>query len=193
MIIGENIADLRKQNNYTQQELADMLAYSDKSISKWERGEATPDIEVLLSIAKLFDVDIKYLLEIHNEEEKQEIKKIEKRVFSYKVIISAISCVAIWFLVTILYSAFLSIKGENLWILFIWGFPATFLVLLIFASIWAKPKWIFITLSLMVWSFITAFYLTILLYTNARIWYIFFIGLPLQLAVILASMLVYKK
>jgi len=193
MIIGENIAELRKRNNYTQQDLANILVYSDKSVSKWERGEATPDIEVLLKIAELFDVNINYLLEPHSEEEKEELIKTKKRIFSYKIIIAAISCVAIWFLVTILHTAFMSIEGLNLWIIYIWGFPSMFLVLMIFACIWAKPKWIFISLSLLLWTFIAAFYLNIVIYTKVNIWYVFIIGIPLQASIILSSMLIYKK
>ena len=51
--IAENIADLRKYNKMTQGELATMLNYSDKAISKWEHGEALPDIEVLIQLCNI--------------------------------------------------------------------------------------------------------------------------------------------
>jgi len=46
-IIGQNLLKLRKQKKLTQLELADKFNYSDKSISKWEKGESLPSIEVL--------------------------------------------------------------------------------------------------------------------------------------------------
>ena len=55
-IIAKNIADLRREQNLTQAELAARLNYSDKAVSKWERGESMPDITVLKEIADLFSV-----------------------------------------------------------------------------------------------------------------------------------------
>ena len=60
--ISENIAYYRKQNGDTQADLAEKLNYSDKSVSKWERAEGTPDIFILsitsLRIFYLFIYDI---------------------------------------------------------------------------------------------------------------------------------------
>ena len=48
----------------TQIELAEILNYSDKAVSKWERGESVPDISVLKQIADIFGVTVDYLLGI---------------------------------------------------------------------------------------------------------------------------------
>ena len=72
-IIAKNISDLRRENGYTQFELAEKLNYSDKSVSKWERAEAVPDVAVLKEIADLFGVTLDYMVE---EEHKQ--KTIDK-------------------------------------------------------------------------------------------------------------------
>ena len=61
-IIAQNIAELRRNNNMTQLELAEKLNYSDKAISKWERGESIPDVAVLKNIADIFLVSVDYLL-----------------------------------------------------------------------------------------------------------------------------------
>lgn len=78
--IAKNIAGLRKQKGLTQSELADILCYSNKSISKWERGDSLPDADMLYTIAKTFNVDVNYLFEEHdyNEEDKEQ-KEILKR------------------------------------------------------------------------------------------------------------------
>ena len=46
-ILAKNLVKLRKASNMTQSELAEKLSYSDKAVSKWERGESLPDIEIL--------------------------------------------------------------------------------------------------------------------------------------------------
>lgn len=65
--IAINITELRKKNGMTQAELAESLNYSDKSISKWERGDGIPDVVVLQNIAELFGVTLNDLIkeEIH--------------------------------------------------------------------------------------------------------------------------------
>ena len=61
-IIARNIARLRQQAGMTQLELAEKLHYSDKAVSKWERGESIPDVGVLKQIADLFRVTVDSLL-----------------------------------------------------------------------------------------------------------------------------------
>lgn len=61
-ILMKNLIYLRKQNNYTQKELADELNYSDKVISKWERGESVPDLEALKIIASFYNLTIDELV-----------------------------------------------------------------------------------------------------------------------------------
>ena len=59
-IVAKNITELRLLNNMTQMELAEKLNYSDKTISKWERAESTPDISVLVEIANLLFRSVQY-------------------------------------------------------------------------------------------------------------------------------------
>ena len=65
--IAKNITALRQGRKMTQIELAEKLNYSDKAISKWERGESIPDVTVLKSIADLFGVTLDYLLQESHE------------------------------------------------------------------------------------------------------------------------------
>ena len=53
----------------TQIELAEKINYSDKAVSKWERGESIPDVSVLLALAQLFGVSIDFLVTEHKNEE----------------------------------------------------------------------------------------------------------------------------
>ena len=60
--IGSNIAAYRKQAGLTQAGLAEKLNYSDKAVSKWERGDSDPSTSNLLALAKLFGVSAEELL-----------------------------------------------------------------------------------------------------------------------------------
>jgi transcriptional regulator with XRE-family HTH domain len=73
-IIARNIIELRRKNNMTQLELAEKLNYTDKAVSKWERGESLPDIAVLKTIADMFGVGLDYLVsEDHSGTETEHI------------------------------------------------------------------------------------------------------------------------
>ena len=61
-IVAKNIADLRRASGLTQMEFAEKLNYSDKAVSKWERGDSLPDVAVLKQIADLFQVTLDYLV-----------------------------------------------------------------------------------------------------------------------------------
>ena len=79
-IIGNNITALRTSAKLTQSELADKLNYSDKSVSKWERGESAPDIFILKQIADIFGVMVDYLLlEEHCDDSLVTKKMLTKR------------------------------------------------------------------------------------------------------------------
>ena len=77
MTLGEKLSKLRKEYNYTQEQLADILGVSRQSISKWESDIAYPETEKLIKIGKLFECSMDYLL---NEDitEKQGLQPTER-------------------------------------------------------------------------------------------------------------------
>ena len=62
LIFASNLIRLRTAAGMTQAELGEQLNYSDKSISKWERGDGTPDIFILSHIASLYGITVQDLL-----------------------------------------------------------------------------------------------------------------------------------
>ena len=60
--IAENIRKLRHNLNLSQEQLAERLGVRFQAVSKWERGETYPDIELLLSIASFFGISVDELL-----------------------------------------------------------------------------------------------------------------------------------
>ena len=65
--IGANIAAYRKRAQMTQAGLAEKLNYSDKAVSKWERGESAPDVITLVQLAELFGVTVNDMIKDPDE------------------------------------------------------------------------------------------------------------------------------
>lgn len=78
--IAENLVKYRKLNGISQVELAQMLDYSNKSVSKWERGLGLPDILILYRISVIFGISVSELIgqDDMSKETKELIKKSEK-------------------------------------------------------------------------------------------------------------------
>ncbi len=79
--IGRLICRLRKENGYTQLQLAQLLNLSDKTISKWERGQGCPDISVLKSLSDIFQVDMEKLLAGELKENRKTAGNMRKTSF----------------------------------------------------------------------------------------------------------------
>ena len=60
--IGECLRDLRKEKGLTQEQLAEKLNVSRRTVSRWETGSNTPDLDVLLQLADIYEVDLRSLL-----------------------------------------------------------------------------------------------------------------------------------
>ncbi|MEG2329211.1 helix-turn-helix domain-containing protein, partial [Anaerorhabdus sp.] len=60
--IGNFLSELRKEKGFTQQEVADVLNVSNKTVSKWERSEGYPEIETLIDLAGLYNISVDELL-----------------------------------------------------------------------------------------------------------------------------------
>ena len=177
---SKNLIIFRKSLGITQSELAKQLNYSDKAVSKWERGESIPDVYVLKQIADFFGVKVDILISEPKPEKKKLINLPKKRTF-----ICLTSCAIVW-LVAIVCYAFLGIifpSVQRTWLSFIYAIPITLIVLLSLTSAWEKKITKVIFTSLLTWTVILAIFLT-LLYTLAtvpqKLWMIWLIGLPIQ-------------
>lgn len=84
MILGEKIADLRKQNGWSQEELAEMMNVSRQSVSKWEGSQSIPDLQRILQLASIFSVTTDYLLK--DDYETADYTKEESNLESTRVI-----------------------------------------------------------------------------------------------------------
>ncbi len=190
-IIAANISELRKSSGMTQNELAEKLNYSDKAVSKWERGESVPDVSVLKAIADNFSVTVDYLLTREHKAYLEEKKENRKRKKGNRIIITLISVVAVWLVAVFIFLNFDSfLKGlDGTWLVFVYAVPVSCIVTLVFNSIWGKRLFNFIFLSLILWTLITCIYLTVLVAGGGNIWLLFVLGVPGQIIILLWSRL----
>lgn len=182
-IIAKNITELRKDNKLTQAEFAQKLNYTDKAISKWERGESVPSIDILKQIADMFNVTVDYLLHDAPKKEKNEYILSNDNT-SNKITITLLVVTMIWLIATVIYVYTRINLNVNNWTIFVWAVPCSCLVLLLFNSRWGKRVYTFYILTVLTWTSITCFYLQFLKY---QIWLIFIVGIPIQIAIILWS------
>lgn len=183
-VIAANISQLRRDKGMTQLELAERLNYSDKAVSKWERGESYPDVATLKEIAELFSVTVDYLLQAEHPQEKTARREYTKKQKRNRVLITSISCVLVWLIATFVFVNIdlLTTDMHAHWLTFIYAVPATAIVLLIFNSIWGRPRLNFIIISALMWSVLLAVCLSML---SANLWLLFLVGIPGQIIIVL--------
>ena len=186
-IVAKNIAELRLLNNMTQMELAEKLNYSDKTISKWERAESSPDIGVLVELANLFGVSLDYLVRSENidetvKENKQRETKYNRRVISY--ISESVSWVVAVFAFII--TSLITKKATFQWLYFVYALPIAFIVKLIFNSIWFNPRHNYYIISALIWSVLAAIHITFF-YFGINVSLIYLLGVVGQIVVVLWS------
>ena len=177
--LGANIAAFRKHNGLTQAGLAEKLNYSDKAVSKWERGESMPDVLTLVQLAELFGITVNDLLtdpdalpENPGKVEQVMTKAVEitmKRKAN-KQIILCLSSLLVWFVALLLFVILSSLDIPKSWIAFVYAIPANAIVALSLLSAWHDfryNKWV---ISQIMWGGLLSVYMTLLLFFNVNIW-----------------------
>lgn len=148
-----NLANFRKKSGMTQGGLAQKLNYSDKSVSKWERGEGLPDIFVLSQIAELFGVTVNDLI--------YEKQKRRPGFLRNKVIITLLSVALVWLVAVVVYFLLGVIIPEfESWILFIYAIPVSAIVTIVFSCVWWNRICRFLSVSALMWTLPLSLYIT---------------------------------
>ena len=183
--IANNITELRKSRKWTQLDLANKLNYTDKAISKWERGESTPDVETLYKMAELFEVTVDYFF---HEDSALNIEKynMPKEIKNKKIAQLLLLITSIWFIaiVVFVYGNISNANGSSFWISFIWALPVCGLITALFFK---RNNYVFglpFATSFTIWTLLTAIYLQGII-ANYNFWLIFLIGIPIQIVIII--------
>ncbi|WP_316607770.1 helix-turn-helix domain-containing protein [uncultured Ruminococcus sp.] len=180
-IVAENITKLRTSLGMTQAQLGEKLNYSDKSVSKWERGESIPDVFVLKTIADLAGVTVDWLLNPHDEAEETPKPVDEPRRYSRRFITLTVLA-GIWALAVLVFVV-LWLAGIFSWLVFVCAIPVSLITLLVLNSIWGDRALNLYIISGLAWSIITLIYLSAL---DQNWWQLFLLAIPAQIIIIFA-------
>lgn len=194
--IGANIAAYRKQAGLTQVGLAEKLNYSDKAVSKWERGESIPDVLTLMQLAEQFGITVNDLLVDPNElpgnpgKLEKAMTQVSEKALKRKAnknVILALSSTLVWFvalLAFVVLSSFDFLDKYSLLLFFV-AVPANAIVLLSLRSAWHDFRWNKALISIIVWGSLLSIYVTLLAVFQYNFWKIFLLGIPGQIAIFL--------
>ena len=172
-IVANNLIRLRQREGMTQADLGEKLNYSDKTVSKWERGESLPDAFVLKRIGEIFDVSVDSLLSATKEEELVPVK-VERAYRSN--MITLVSILGVWTLALLVF--------EVLWLtdivfpfIFVMAIPVSLVLLLIFRSIWNQGKHNFWIVAALV---VSIFILVYFIFWQHHPWQIWLLLIPAE-------------
>lgn len=195
--IGGNIAAYRKNAGLTQAGLAEKLNYSDKAVSKWERGESIPDVLTLMALAEQFEITVNDLLADPDELPTDSDSRLEKAMTQVsekalkrkanKNVILALSTTLVWFialLVFVIMSSF-DLLDPYSWLIFFYAVPANAIVLLSLRSAWHDFRWNKVYISTIMWGFLIAIHVSLLVIFRYHFWKLYLLGIPGQVAIFL--------
>ena len=194
--IGSNIAAYRKQAGLTQAGLAEKLNYSDKAVSKWERGESVPDVMTLVQLAELFQIPVVELLADPDalpgnpgtlEKAMTQVSEKALKRKANKNVILALSSTLVWFialLIFVIMSSFRAVERYS-WLAFFYAVPINAIVMLSLLSAWHDFRKNRLLISAIVWGFLIAIHVSGLLIFRYNFWKIYLLGIPGQIAIFL--------
>ena len=186
LISASNIIKLRTRAGLTQAELGEKLNYSDKTISKWERGEDIPDAYVLTQMAELFGVTVDYLLSSHDawespEQQEEEEQRQAERHYSINVII-AISVLGVWTMALTIF-VMLWLFDIILWQTFVVALPVSILTFMVLICVFRRRKYLQFVIAAFVLSMFILLYFTL---PMQKPWQLFLIAVPAEVIVFLS-------
>ena len=182
LVTASNIINQRTKAGMTQAELGAKLNYSDKSVSKWERGEAIPDAYVLSEMAELFGVTVDYLLSSHDGWEPPKEEKPEEEAPKYSVdIIIAIAILGIW---TMSLTAFvvLWLLGTLWWPVFAVAMTVSLLTYMVLLCVFKRTKY----LQFVIAAFVLSVFFLLYVLLPQKPWQLFLIAIPALIIVFLS-------
>lgn len=178
--IAKNMTALRLAAGMTQAELAKLLCYSDKSVSKWERAESTPDIVVLKAIADQFSVTVDYLITAHDDAEP--IPDDRPTTFISKRRITAVAVLGVYAIAFLVF-VILWLSGRLSGMPFAIATPVALVTALVLHSIWQSGKYNFYIVSGLM---ISIFALLYFVFIKFNPWQIFLLAIPSEIIIFIA-------
>ena len=196
-LIGKNIASYRKLAGLTQAGLAEKLNYSDKAVSKWERGESIPDVITLAQLAELFEITVNELVADPDvlpgdnpgnlEKAMTQVSEKALKRKANKNIILGLSSILVWFVALlsfVILSSFPMLEKYS-FLMFFYAIPANAIVALSLRSAWRDFRWNKALISAIVWGALISLHVSLLVFLDFNMWKLYLLGIPGQIAVFL--------
>ena len=192
----DNLVSLRKLHDLSQEELADRLQVSRQTLSKYETGESLPDIERCKQLAEIFGVSVDELiyppkpqpeLPVEPESDAKSADSTYGRFRWKHFFITLLSVAGVWLVAFLLICLFqyLAPSMANLWDgrVLCYALAGSFVVFLIFASLWWERAWIFIAITGIIWAGALSVFVTFHTISGAAV--VFALAGVLELPVVL--------
>ncbi len=194
-IVARNLAELRKARGLTQLEVAERFNYTDKSVSKWEHGEALPDLKTLQSFADFYGVTLDYLTHDQSDSSLYEKGHLSPEdIKRNKIILVVLAVLLVYSIATVICVS--TYVMDNVfwhgWLAFVWAFPVSCIVLSLFNRKWGKKEWGVTLILVFIWSLLFAVYAELAIDipdSGFNLWFVLLVGIPATIAVLLASKL----
>lgn len=165
--IAKNLVDLRTAAGLTQLQLAEILNYSDKAVSKWERGEAIPDIRVLIKLSELYGISLDDL--VKGSEVATEVKP-KTKLISRRAFITVLSVILVWFVATGIFATlyFVPATADYAWLVFLAALLPTGIVFTVFSAIWGNCVTTALASSIIVWACAVFIHVCVIVFTDFK-------------------------
>lgn len=185
--IAKNLVDLRTQAKLTQLQLAEMLNYSDKAVSKWERGEAIPDIRVLIRLSEIYGVTLDDL--VKGSELSATKVSTRRKLASNRLFISALSAILVWFVATCIFVVFyfIPVTAAYAYLVFVVAPLPTGIVLCVFSAKWGNRVTNALSSSLILWSCVLILHIYVITFVPSfkQIYYIYICAAVFEVLIVL--------
>lgn len=181
-LIADNLIYYRKKAGLTQLQLAEHFNYSDKSVSKWERGESVPDTIVMKALADFYGITIDDFFRTQKVITSRQITA-KKRFF---IILLSVGLVWLVAALTFLFFSFFLRDFAYNWLIFIYALIPSFILLVVWTSIYHLRLGLLLSISGLIWTSALSIFLSFaLMFPFPNSYLIFIIGIPLQVLAIL--------
>lgn len=178
-IIAANLIRLRQTAGLTQLQLAEMLNYSDKAVSKWERGESIPDLRVLIQLAQLYHITVDDII----TEQPEKVVKPKLNLWKKHLLVTLLSVGLVWVIATgVFMILFYTPVSRYAFLTYVVAPFVSFIVFTVFCSIWFGKLYTFLSCSGIVWSVAAIVHVNIFLFApDVSIWPFYVVAAACQI------------
>lgn len=182
-IIAENLTRLRQEAGLTQLQLAERLNYSDKAVSKWERGESVPDLRVLIQLAEIYHITVDDIVREHVEKPIKPKLNLKKK----HLLISLLSAGLVWVIATVVFMIlyYITTLTPYAYLTYVVAPFVSAVVLLVFACVWGRRITMVMAASAVIWTVVLIVHVFISLFAGGvPIWPFYVVAAGVQVLVI---------